>query len=143
MPPSQEKDLYQSFSLLVLPGGLPGAQAFADSHPVHSLLKDFYSNGRLLGAICAAPLALKEARIGGGRESWVEGKIRLTSHPTVRAELELDFAYAEDDVVVHKHLVTSRGPGTAIAFALKLIEILLGKAKADEVRGPLMMPASA
>lgn len=143
---TQEKDLYLKFDLLFLPGGLPGAQTFAASHVIHSLLKDFYTNNRLMGLICAAPIALKEARIAGGRESWIEGKIKVTSHPSVKAQLEDEFTYVEDDVVVHHHLVTrcvafvscfsldldrsirlltpillscvrsSRGPGTSILF---------------------------
>jgi protein DJ-1 len=65
------------------------------------------------------------------------------SHPSVKAQLIDEFAYEEADVVVHKRLVTSRGPGTAIIFTLRLIELLLGKAKADEVAGPLMLPTSS
>jgi putative intracellular protease/amidase len=58
---------------------MPGAQTFAGSHVIHALVKDFFANGRLLGLICAAPIVLREARLSGGRETWVEGKIRLSA----------------------------------------------------------------
>ncbi len=79
----------------------------------------------------AGSLAAKTAGIGLGG--------RITSHPSVRADLEKHYEYSEDRVVVAGNLVTSRGPGTAIEWALQIVEILAGKEKRDEVAGPMML----
>lgn len=63
----------------------------------------------------------------------------LTSHPSVRSQLEKHYDYSDDRVVVAGNLVTSRGPGTALEWALQLVEILAGRKKRDEVEGPMMV----
>jgi len=64
----------------------------------------------------------------------------LTSHPSVRSLLEIDFEYSEESVVVSNNLITSRGPGTAFLFALTLTELLCGREKREEIRGPMVFP---
>lgn len=82
-------------------------------------------------SLATGSLAAKTAGIGLGGP--------ITSHPSVRADLEKHYQYSEDRVVVAGNLVTSRGPGTAIEWALKIVEILAGKEKRDEVAGPMMI----
>ncbi|CEQ42198.1 SPOSA6832_04002 [Sporobolomyces salmonicolor] len=102
---------------------------------------DAVSN-KLVGCICAGSLAAKTAGIGLG--------LRITSHPSVKGDLEKHYEYIDDErVVVDGNLVTSfvaprsspsfRGPGTAIDWALTIVQILAGKAKRDEVAGPMML----
>ncbi|KFD51836.1 DJ-1 family protein [Trichuris suis] len=120
------------FDAVVLPGGMGGAQLFCKSEEVGKLLKKQEEEGRLIAAICAAPLALMTHKIAIGRS--------VTYHPAVTEQMEQAKSHKHSDGrVVHDGLlVTSQGPGTAFEFALKLIEILVSKEKADEVTKPLL-----
>uniref|UniRef100_A0A915L9Y4 D-lactate dehydratase n=1 Tax=Romanomermis culicivorax TaxID=13658 RepID=A0A915L9Y4_ROMCU len=120
-----------TYDILILPGGLKGARNLAASLEVGELLKSQESRNGFIAAICAGPLALKSHKIGQNKT--------VTSHPSVRDELleGSSFKYSEDRVVHDGHIITSRGPGTSFEFALKMIEVLLGKAKSDEVAQPL------
>lgn len=81
--------------------------------------------------ICAGSLTAKTAGIAKGE--------KLTSHPSVKAELEKEYKYSEERVVVSQNLVTSRGPGTSLECALKIVEMLAGKERMDEVAGPMIL----
>lgn len=120
------------FDAVALPGGRQGAEALRDDPRVRDLLVAHAQDGRWIAAICAAPIALAAAGLTEGRT--------LTSHPSVRDEL-LGVDYREDRVVRDDKLVTSRGPGTALEFAVALLALLCGGAKASEVAGP-MLPAA-
>ncbi|VDN35657.1 unnamed protein product [Gongylonema pulchrum] len=88
--------------------------------------------GGLKAAICAAPTALKSHGIAPG--------VLLTSHPGAKRELvDAGYKYSEDRVVTTSHIVTSRGPGTAFEFALKLVELLFGAKKVKEVSAPMVV----
>jgi len=117
----------QSFDAVVLPGGLEGAHAMADSPLVKSLLQKQEAAGKIIAAICAAPIALKTHQIGKGKN--------VTSHPCKAEDLKAcDFlTYKEDRVVVDGNVVTSRGPGTAFEFALQLVRMLVSDQKAREI----------
>ncbi|EGF78532.1 hypothetical protein BATDEDRAFT_90689 [Batrachochytrium dendrobatidis JAM81] len=114
---------------VIMPGGMGGAKAFSESKDVHQLLNLANTNGKLIGVICAAPIALKAAGILFGK--------RLTSHPSVKDQLESNYQYSDDRVVVDGNLITSRGPGTAIDFALALVEKLLGAQVRSKVEAPM------
>jgi protein DJ-1 len=107
------------------------ARTFETSVRVHELIQ-FYEKNKLLGVICASPIALRAAGVGKGRS--------VTSHPAVKPEIDDYFNYLEEDVIIDGKLITSRGPGTSFLFALTLVEQLVGKAKRDEVQKPMMMP---
>lgn len=92
------------------------------------LLPDSHHDSHLLGAGSLAALT-SQISLGGP----------LTSHPSVRAQLEKHYDYSEDRVVVAGNLVTSRGPGTALEWALEIVEMLAGRKKRDEVEGPMMV----
>lgn len=117
--------------LLYLPGGAEGARHLAEDARVLELLRRFESEDKWIAAICAAPTVLLAADVCRGR--------RMTSHPTVAGDLE-GFAgeYLEDGIVFDGKLVTGRGPGVALDFALDLVGLLFGAEHAAEVRGPLM-----
>ncbi|KAJ3087684.1 Protein deglycase DJ-1zDJ-1 [Quaeritorhiza haematococci] len=121
-----------AFDAVILPGGLGGAEAFAKSEEVHALLKSYEANPqKIVAAICAAPIALNAAGVGKGKH--------ITSHPSVKDKLGA-YSYKEDRVVVDGNFVTSRGPGTAFEFALKLLEKLCGKETVQEVVAPMLLP---
>ena len=123
---SIDKIMHETFDLIVLPGGLPGADHLRDNEQLQSLLKKQASAGRYLAAICAAPKALAQAGL-------LEGKT-ATAYPGVLDALgNNNINISPQAVEVDGKVVTSRGPGTAMDFALTLIELLEGKAKRDEV----------
>ncbi len=129
---SLDEALRQDYDMLVLPGGMPGMTHLKSDNRILALLRAMAAEGKYTAAICAAPAVLAEAGL-------LDGK-RATSFPGFldgRAELQSDGA----DVVVDGTVITSRGPGTAMDFALQLVEILAGKAKRDEVESGLQRPA--
>lgn len=119
-----------TFDLVVLPGGLTGVRAFSASQRVKQLVIGQLERGGLVGAICAAPAALREFGVLKGR--------KLTSYPGAIPADDGSYQYLEQAVVEDGALITSRGPGTAIDFALALIERLAGTRTRDEVEAGLV-----
>ena len=114
----------EEFDAVVLPGGIMGVDKLRADQRVLDIVKAMFDRGAIVGAICAAPLILRDAGI-------IEGK-RLTSYPNIQDKLK-GCQYLEDDVVIDGNLITSRAPGTAMAFALALVKIFAGQERADEV----------
>jgi len=110
--------------MVVLPGGMPGATNLRDDPRVASLLHKVHRAGGWAAAICAAPIALGAAGLLEGREA--------TCYPGFEKELR-GAKTRTDRVVRSERVLTSRGPGTALEFALALVEILVGKTKAQEL----------
>jgi 4-methyl-5(b-hydroxyethyl)-thiazole monophosphate biosynthesis len=109
------------FDAVVLPGG-PGAKRLRDDPRVIALVKRTAERGRLVAAVCAAPIVLEAAGVLVGK--------RATAYPgSVLPSAE----QVEERVVVDGEVVTSRGPGTALEFSLALVEKLVGAAKASEL----------
>ncbi|GIY99989.1 hypothetical protein CEXT_478661 [Caerostris extrusa] len=101
---------------------------------VKSLLQSQEKNGRLIAAICAAPIALKSHSIGTGKQ--------ITSHPCKQADLSTgEYKYIETRVAIDENLITSRGPGTAFEFALAIVKHFFGKEKATSLVGPMLVNA--
>jgi 4-methyl-5(b-hydroxyethyl)-thiazole monophosphate biosynthesis len=121
----------EDFDMMVLPGGLPGADHLNDDPRIHRLLKRLNKEGRYTAAICAAPKVLATAGLLDGRKA--------TSYPGALAGLDLPHVSLQLEAVVRdEKVVTSRGPGTAMDFTLELLEILAGKEKRDEVEKGLV-----
>lgn len=122
--------LNQDFDMIVLPGGLPGAHHLRDDLRVQAILKRHAAAGAYTAAICAAPVALAQAGLLVGKTA--------TSYPGCVEKLAIaDFTHSTAAVVVDGQVVTSRGPGTAMDFALTLIELLCGRAQRDQVEAGL------
>ncbi|KAH8313158.1 hypothetical protein KR067_001276 [Drosophila pandora] len=129
---SLSKVASEKFDVVVLPGGLGGSNAMGDSSAVGELLKNQEASGGLIAAICAAPTVLAKHGIASGKS--------LTSYPSMKAQLVDKYSYVDDkNVVQDGNLITSRGPGTAYNFALKISEELAGKEKAQEVAKGLLL----
>jgi 4-methyl-5(b-hydroxyethyl)-thiazole monophosphate biosynthesis len=123
------------FDMIVLPGGLPGADNLRDSTQLREMLKKNVAEHRPVAAICAAPRVLAAAGLLDNR--------RATSFPgSIEVDAIEGLRYVEDPVVIDGPVITSRGPGTAMDFALTLVEQLLGKQKRQEVEAPLQRPAA-
>lgn len=105
----------ERFDLVVLPGGMPGASTLRDHWGVQKLLQGQHESGGLIGAICAAPIALGKAGI-------LDGK-RATCFPGFEGQLGTA-TYQTSAVVRDGNVITSRGVGTALLFALALVEAL-------------------
>lgn len=115
--------------MLVLPGGMPGTTHLKEHQGLAALLKKQHDRGGFLAAICAAPSVF--AGLG-----FLEGK-RATSYPDC-VDPKCCGSYVEEAVVRDGHVITSRGVGTAIPFALTLIEVLMGKDRAEEVAASIL-----
>eukprot|EP00250_Pteridium_aquilinum_P014227 c21859_g1_i1 orf=333-1676(-) len=113
------------FDLIVLPGGMPGAERLRDSEVLKSLLTKQAEEKRAFGAICAAPAVVLEA-YGLLKEK------KATCHPAFVGKL-VDQSVAEARVVIDGLSITSRGPGTAMEFALSIVEQYYGEEKADSI----------
>jgi 4-methyl-5(b-hydroxyethyl)-thiazole monophosphate biosynthesis len=127
-----EEALLQEFDMVVLPGGLPGADHLAGDIRIRDLLRKMADTDRYTAAICAAPKVLAGSGLLAGK--------KVTSFPGALDAFDgLD--YRADAVVQDGKLITSRGPGTAMDFALTLIENLVGKERRDDVERGLQRPA--
>lgn len=116
------------YDILLLPGGGGGTDIMAGDERLLDAIRSFARGGKLIGAICAAPLVLQKAGVLDGR--------RATCHPAVAADLTVPEVVSER-VVVDRRIVTSRGPGTAFDFALRILEIVDGEEAAQSVAGGL------
>jgi len=105
----------RDFDCIIVPGG-PGTAEMREDERVHALLRRHDTAHKLIAAICAAPLVLADAGVLLGR--------RYTGHASIAAELpDLE---PEQPVIVDDNVLTSRGAGTAVTFALALVERLCG-----------------
>lgn len=123
-----DEALKHSFDMVVLPGGQPGTNHLKADARIIALVQQMAAKGRYVAAVCAAPSVL-------GKAGVLDGK-RATGFP---GSLEgfSNVKLAPGAVVEDGKLITSRGPGTAMDFALTLVERLAGRAKRDEVEAGL------
>lgn len=115
---------------ILIPGGAGGAELLCHSAELLEDLRVMAETNKLIGAICAGPLVLKAAGLISKRT--------ITSYPALEAEFH-DSQYLSDHVVQDGNIITSRGPGTAFDFALKVVEHLAGKSCAEEVKSGLLL----
>ena len=113
----------QSWDLVALPGGMPGAEHLRDCPTLISILEKQKADGKLYGAICASPAVVLAAKglVGEGATCFpADGLKKMMQSPV------------GDDIVVQGNVITSKGPGTALKFGVKLGELLFGEEKAKE-----------
>ncbi|GAB6108841.1 DJ-1 family glyoxalase III [Fusibacter bizertensis] len=116
-------------SMIVLPGGMPGAKKLAESDELKNLLEQAYESEIHLAAICAAPTVLSKHGLLKGR--------RVTCYPGFESELH-DFIHVDENVVQDGELITGKGAGVAMDFALKLVEILKGHKTREQLSKTLI-----
>ena len=128
-----DEALNSDYDMVVLPGGLPGADYLNADSRIQQLLQTMAKNNKFTAAICAAPKVLATAGLLAGR--------RATAFPGVLEKLDLPSTQLDSSAVVKDgNIITSRGPGTAMDFALELITLLVGDAKRNEVESALQRP---
>ncbi|MFQ5509907.1 MAG: DJ-1 family glyoxalase III [Leptospirillia bacterium] len=119
------------FDMVVLPGGLPGTTHLRLDKRIHDIVNRIHERKGYVTAICAAPTLFAEM-------GFLEDR-RATSHPSTREEVSARTKdYSEDRVVTDGHFITSRSPGTAMEFAMKLVEVLAGKEMVAKVNEGVM-----
>lgn len=125
----QEAD-YAACDMIVLPGGMPGTANLAKHEGLIRQIRAFAQDGRWIAAICAAPSIL-------GKMSLLTGR-RATSYPGYENEM-IGALYTEDRVVQDGKFITSRGAGTAMEFAFKLVELLKDEQTAGALRKKMIV----
>ena len=116
----------EEFNALVLVGG-PGYKNLANSNKVLEIVRDFDENKKIIAAICMAPTILAKAGIINDRKAPIyPGQERYIPRPR------------GDRVVVDGNIITSQAPGTAIDFALKIVEVMGGKDKVNKIKRDLV-----
>ena len=117
------------FSMIVLPGGLPGAENLAKSEKLGKILRDFDANSTKIGAICAAPWALATAGVLKSSYTCYPGFENQIAHP----------GYTNSaNVVKDQNIMTSKGPATAMEFALQIVRELKGEQVYSKLKSDLL-----
>jgi 4-methyl-5(b-hydroxyethyl)-thiazole monophosphate biosynthesis len=118
------------FDMVVLPGGQPGSDNLNADSRVKELIRSFSQKGKLTGAICAAPYVLANAGVLAGKHA--------TSYPSYKDRLG-GALYEEKSVVTDGNVLTSRGAGTALTFGLAIVERLISKEKAQQIKDAMLI----
>lgn len=121
---------FSDISMLVLPGGMPGAKNLNEHEGLRKLLKEFNSNKKHIAAICAAPMVF-------GDLGFLNGK-KATCYPGFESKL-IGAKVTEDSIVVDGNITTGKGPGLVFDFALKLVEQISGIQTRWEVQKGLLL----
>ena len=119
-----------SWDMIVCPGGMPGAQHLSESESLVNILKKQNNDRKYLAAICAAPAVVL------AHHGLLDGK-DATCYPVSKFTGKID-RYISQHVVQDGHVITSQGPATAMSFALKLVEILFGAEKAQQIKEEML-----
>ena len=120
------------YDACVLPGGMPGAENLASSNKVKNILLGMYGQGKIIGAICAAP-AIVLAPLG-----ILDNKY-ATCYPGMENSFSDTTDHKKDDVVIDKNIITSRGPATALKFAIAITEKLCGSVVAEKIANATLL----
>ena len=118
----------EEFDMIVLPGGWGGTDILASNETVQDMLK-FMKKEKIVAAICAAPYALHKAGVLSHN---------YTCYPSVEEKIRLDGYHNSSSVVIDGNVITSRGPGTAICFALQIVKKLQDDKTYEELKEGLL-----
>jgi 4-methyl-5(b-hydroxyethyl)-thiazole monophosphate biosynthesis len=122
----------KDYDCIALPGGMPGSEHLRDSPPLIAKLKEQKQAGRWIAAICAAPAVVLKTH------GLLEG-VKATCHPSFHNQID-PAHLSKQRVVVDRNVITSQGAGTAIEFALTIVEHLFDPAKKKEVATAMIVP---
>lgn len=119
-----------SYDMLILPGGMPGTNHLNDHEGLRKVLVRFDRDKKYIGAICAAPSVLGELGILDGKKA--------TCYPGYESRLK-GCKVEDDNVVVSDHIITGKGAGVAIKFALQILCLVRPMKDVEELRRALIV----
>jgi len=126
-----ENIIYDDFDMVILPGGMPGTTHLDEDIHIHALIKRLYQSGKSIAALCAAPLVLANMGLLNDKKvSCYPGVLTAENWPNIEI--------SDEAVVIDGNILTSRGPGTAMDFALVIIEHLIDQATRNSVEASLV-----
>jgi 4-methyl-5(b-hydroxyethyl)-thiazole monophosphate biosynthesis len=124
----------ETYDMIVLPGGMPGAVNLRESGDLSRILARHDREGKYIAAICASPaVVLQDIGLLAGRQA--------TCYPSFAEQLE-NTEKSGEPVVTDGTIITSQGPGTALLFAFTLVQVLCGKDAAVQLAGAMLFPLS-
>lgn len=121
---------YEACHMIVLPGGMPGTINLENHEKLSKQIDLFYAQKKYISAICAAPMIL-------GHKGYLDNKI-TTIYPGMEDEMGDVMEQSKEKVAVDGNIITGRGPGCAMDFALKIIEVIKGHEKMLEIKEELV-----
>jgi len=125
-------EIKEDYDAIIFPGGAAGAKNLSKSEKVKELIIKMNKESKLIAAICASP-AIVLAPLG-----VLKGK-KATCYPGMESEFPKDVSFSNERVILDGNIITSRGPGTALLFGLKIVEVLVGKAKAERLQKDMLI----
>lgn len=120
------------YDAIVIPGGMPGSTLLRDNKKIIEFYQTMYNSGKLVAAICAAPIVLSAASITVDKE--------VTSYPGFDKEINCKTYNSEKAVVVDKNVITAQGPAVAILFGYEIVNYLLQDNTAEDVKQAMLVP---
>ena len=120
------------YDAIVIPGGMPGSTLLRDNKKIIEFYQTMYNSGKLVAAICAAPIVLSAAGITDDKE--------VTSYPGFDKEINYENYNSEKAVVIDKNVITAQGPAVAILFGYEIVNYLLQDNTAEDVKKAMLVP---
>ena len=120
------------YDAIVIPGGMPGSTLLRDNKKIIEFYQTMYNSGKLVAAICAAPIVLSAAGITDDKE--------VTSYPGFDKEINCKSYNSEKAVVVDKNVITAQEPAVAILFGYEIVNYLLQDNTADDIKKTMLVP---
>lgn len=120
------------YDAIVIPGGIPGSTLLRDNKKIIEFYQKMYNSGKLVAAICAAPIVLSAAGITDDKE--------VTSYPGFDKEINYKNYNSDKAVVIDKNVITAQGPAVAILFGYEIVNYLLQDNTAEDVKQAMLVP---
>lgn len=120
------------YDAIVIPGGMPGSTLLRDNKKIIEFYQKMYNSGKLVSAICAAPIVLSAAGITDDKE--------VTSYPGFDKEINYKNYNSDKAVVIDKNVITAQGPAVAILFGYEIVNYLLQDNTAEDVKQAMLVP---
>ena len=120
------------YDAIVIPGGMPGSTLLRDNKKIIEFYQTMYNSGKLVAAICAAPIVLSAAGITDDQE--------VTSYPGFDKEINYKNYNSDKAVVIDKNVITAQGPAVAILFGYEIVNYLLQDNTAEDVKQAMLVP---
>lgn len=120
------------YDAIVIPGGMPGSTLLRDNKKIIEFYQTMYNSGKLVAAICAAPIVLSADGITDDKE--------VTSYPGFDKEINYKNYNSDKAVVIDKNVITAQGPAVAILFGYEIVNYLLQDNTAEDVKQAMLVP---